>query len=448
MRNPMVVQLPLVGFLVKHEHAKEIQVISDRLDAMPGALQLVHSDLIRGLKFPEVGREGMSADQVLRILLIKQVRSFSYEQLTFELDANTTYREFCRIGLQDAIPAKTTIQENIKRIQPETLEAINRLILKAAAEEGIEKGRKVRIDATGVETNIHPPSDSEQLYDVNRVLTRIMLQQAEKFPFHFKNQVERAKRRRMNILNDKKTEDRTRHYRDLLKVTRKTINEARRIATLIANNGLEALAAATELRRIAQLGDQVVSQTERRVIKGENVPAAEKIFSIFEEHTDIIVKGKDKKEDILFGHKLTLTGGASNLILDCVIEDGNPADSTRAIPMIERQKDIYGRVPRQATFDGCYASKENLEEAKKLGVKDVAFSKKRGLEVEDMTKSPWVYRMLNRFRAGIESGISFLKRCMGLTRVTWHGETSFKAYVWSSIIAANLLTLSRHTIAA
>mgnify|MGYP003394321296 CR=1 FL=1 len=347
MRKKSVGQLPLVGFVVIHEHAKELQAISDRLDSIPGVLQFVHYDLIRNLKSPYVGREVMCAEQVLRILLLKQMRSFSYDQLTFELAANATYREFCRIGLHDAVPAKTTIQENIKRIQPETLEAINKLILKAANDDGIEKGRKVRIDATGVETNIHPPSDSEQLYDVNRVMTRIMLEQSEKLAFHFRNQVERAKRRRMNILYDKNNEDRTRHYRDLFKVTRKTIKEARRIATLIADISPESLAAATELRRIAKLGDQVVSQTERRVIKGEKVPASEKIFSIFEEHTDIIVKGKDKKEDVLFGHKVTLTGGESNLILDCVIEDGNPADSTRAIPMIERQMEIYGRVPRQ-----------------------------------------------------------------------------------------------------
>ena len=155
---------------------------------------------------------------------------------------------------------------------------------------------------------------------------------------------------------------------------------------------------------------------------------------------------KDRLET-LYGHKVYLTAGASGLILDCVVVDGNPADSTMTVPLLERQKRILGVVPRQAAFDGGFASKDNLRDAKTLGVEDVAFSKKRGLEVSEMTKSSWVYRRLRNFRAGIEGLISFLKRAFGLDRCTWRGAKSFASYVHASVLAANFLTLARHLIA-
>jgi IS5 family transposase len=115
--------------------------------------------------------------------------------------------------------------------------------------------------------------------------------------------------------------------------------------------------------------------------------------------------------------------------------------------MLERQQDIYGRVPRQAAFDGAYASKANLQDAKELGVQDVAFSKKRGLQILDMAKSHRVYKRLRNFRAGIEGWIGLLKRCFGLERCSWRGEQGFARYVGASIVAANLLTLARHLMA-
>jgi IS5 family transposase len=116
--------------------------------------------------------------------------------------------------------------------------------------------------------------------------------------------------------------------------------------------------------------------------------------------------------------------------------------------MLDRQRQIYGRYPLKAAMDGGFASKDNLQNAKTSGVKDVCFAKKRGLKVTDMCRSDYVYNRLRRFRAGIESGISWLKRSFGMWRCTWKGLASFKSYVWSSIVAANLLTLSRRSTPA
>jgi IS5 family transposase len=168
--------------------------------------------------------------------------------------------------------------------------------------------------------------------------------------------------------------------------------------------------------------------------------AGEKIFSLFEPHADIIVKGGRGAQ---YGHKLNLTAGRSGLILDLIIEDGNPADSERFLPMLDPHIAFYGRPPRQAAADGGYASLDNLSRAKARGVRDMAFHKKVSLTIEDMVKSRWVHRKLRNFRAGIETGISRLKRAYGLARCAWRGLPRFKAYVWSSVAACNLALFAR-----
>jgi IS5 family transposase len=186
--------------------------------------------------------------------------------------------------------------------------------------------------------------------------------------------------------------------------------------------------------------ERIIAQAERRVLAGEAVPAGDKLVSLFEPHADIIVKGS---RDVQYGHKLNLTTGRSGLILDVVVEAGNPADAERFLPMLERQIGLYGTPPRQTTSDGGYASLDNLKQAKACGVRDVAFHKKRGLAIEDMVKSRWIYRKLRNFRAGIEANISCLKRAFGLARCTWRGLAHFKAYVWSSVVAYNLALFAR-----
>jgi IS5 family transposase len=150
----------------------------------------------------------------------------------------------------------------------------------------------------------------------------------------------------------------------------------------------------------------------------------------------------------LYGHKICLTSGASGLVTDVVVLRGNPTDSTLAVSMIERHKQLFGNVPLQASFDGGFASRDNLADIKDPGVQDVAFSKRCRLGISDMVKSSWVYRQLKNFRAGIEAGISFLKRAFGLARCLWSGFESFRAYVHASVVSSNLLVIARHVLAA
>jgi IS5 family transposase len=384
--------------------------------------------------------------------VIKQLEGYSYEDLAFHLVDSSSYRALCGFGLGDEVPSANTLQRNVKRVRAETLESINRLLVVDAKRAGVEKGRTVRVDCTVEETNIHEPTDSSLLYDVVRVVARLLVQAKESgYPVEFMNHTRRAKRRDLNALHAKNDRQRRKAYRDLLKVTEATLDYAIRALPVLVEHhpSIDILSVtvgesiAMQLEHYLPLGRQVVAQTRRRVFEGEQVPASDKVVSIFEPHTDVIVKAR---RETLYGHKLCLTTGRSGLVLDCIVLEGNPADSTLPEQVIERQKDIYRRPPRQVTFDGGFASRANLVALKGKKVKDVVFSKGRGLKVAEMAKSTWVYKKLRRFRAGIEGGISFLKRCFGLGRCLWRGFASFKAYTWASVLSANLLMLARHAM--
>ena len=450
MRESIAKQLPVVPAPLQHEHARELRAMSNVLDQLPGVVEQVHADLVRGLCDSRKGRKGMSAEQVLRVVVLKQMKQFSYDELSFELCTSLCYQSFCRFGLAERIPKKSALQRDVKRVGAKTLESINRRLVLYASEQGIEQGRKVRTDCTVEETNIHPPSDSSLLFDGVRKLTDLLEAARELAPVIFSDHRKRAKRRAIAILNAATDARRLPPYRDLLKVTRKTGGYAHaaletlrdaKPASMLDVAKLEGLR--IELGHYGELIFRVIEQAERRVLHGESVPASDKVVSIFEEHTDIIIKDR---RDTYYGHKLCLTTGGSGLVLDCKVLDGNPTDSKLAVEMIERQCELYGRPPRQTTMDGGFASKDNLARIKALGVQDVAFSKRRGLAIADMVKSTWVYRCLKRFRAGIESNISFLKRCFGLDRCTWRSLPSFQAYTWASVVAHNLLLIARHQL--
>lgn len=442
--------MPLMAHILDHPQSQELEVISGIIDENPTICDHILQDLNSGKsEAKRAGAKGMSADQVLRSLVVKILFDLTYEELAFHIVDSQSLRWFCRIGITEEGFKKSALNRNIKVISDQTWELINRDILGYARQEDIEKGRQIRTDCTCVESNIHQPRDSVQLWDCVRVLTRLIVQTQQQFNLKvagFKNHKRVAKRRMLAVMNAKNKKQRKQAYVDLLTITGKVLGYAHTALETISQTTLIAktLPLYCDIEHYADLTQKVINQTHRRVILAERVPAQDKVVSIFEPHTDVIVKDR---RDTIFGHKICLTGGASNLILDCCIVEGNPADTTLAIPMLERQKEIYGRYPLKVSFDGGFASKDNLKKAKGLKIKDVCFAKKRGLEKTDMCRSEYVYHRLRRFRAGIEAGISWLKRSMGLTRCVWKGWPSFKAYVWSSIVAANLLTIARAKLA-
>jgi IS5 family transposase len=450
MRKQTHDQLPLMDTQINHPRAREYAGISRILDANPIISEMVLQDLTRGVAKRRTGAEGMTADQVLRAAIVKQIEGFSYENLAFHIIDSRCYSRFCRIGLTDKGFKKSALNSNIKALSAETWEAIHRILTAWAQDQEIEKGREVRIDCTVTDSNIHEPSDSSLLWDGVRVLSRMLSQAKEIFgnvSFPFTDHRKRAKRRMLGVMNAKTDKIRYEQYVDLLKVAHKTVGYVRGALPLLeecpctcVQQALLAQGLVEGLRHYLELTLRVIDQTERRVLHGEAVPVAEKLVSIFEPHTDIIVKDR---RDVLYGHKICLSSGASNLITDCLIVDGNPADRTLTQQMLDRQEQVYGRYPLKVALDGGFASKANLKSAKDKGIKDVCFAKGRGLKVADMCRSLYVFKRLRRFRAGVESGISWLKRCFGFTRCTWRSLASFKSYVWACIVSANLLTLAR-----
>ena len=258
------------------------------------------------------GAPGLSGEQVLRCAVLKQLHQFSYDRLAFHLWDSLSSRTFCRLPYAYA-PSRSVLQENISRITASTWEEIRRVLVRWAQKQGLEKGRKIRVDATAVESDIHYPTDSQLLYDGVEVLTRLLGRCRRWSPVVFTDPRLRAKRRLMNIRN-RRGRNRVKAYRDLLKVARQThsyaltaLGEEASAAPLGSGPVLE------PLRHYTGLPARVIDQTERRVLGGEKVPASEKVVSIYEEHTDIIEKGN---RETIFGHKIFLTCGKSSLMLD------------------------------------------------------------------------------------------------------------------------------------
>jgi IS5 family transposase len=439
MRQERTIQASIFDLFAGHEIGRELKAMSGWLDQHPALAGLVAKDL-RRLGVKETGRHGLPAESALRCALLKQHRQLSYEELAFHLEDSASFRAFARLPLSWT-PKKSVLHKTISAIRAETWEAVNHAVLASARAEKIETGGVIRLDSTVTAALMHEPSDSSLLWDAVRVMAR-MLKAAQSFAkIPWRDRRRAAKRRAYAIQFTRKRPKRIAHYRELINIARAMLadlDEAQ--ARFQPAQGWTAQRWQAAFARHRPLIGQIISQAERRVLQGEAVPAGEKIVSLFEPHADIIVKGGRGAQ---YGHKLNLTTGRSGLILDLVVEDGNPSDSERFLPMLDRHIAFYGRPPRQAAADGGYASLDNLGRAKARGVRDMAFHKKAGLTIEDMVKSRWVYRKLRNFRAGIEAGISCLKRAYGLARCTWRGLAHFNAYVWSSVAAYNLALFAR-----
>src|SRR5438105_5575967 len=378
MRQERTIQATIFEVFAEHEIGCELKAISQWLERQSALVSLVASDLRRhGVR--ETGRRGLPAETVLRCALLKQQRQLSYEELAFHLEDSASFRAFARLPLAWS-PKKSVLHQTISAIRPETWEAINRVVLASAKQDKLESGATVRIDSTVTAALIHEPSDSALLWDAVRLMTRL-LRQAAVLPgapaLQWRDRRRLAKQRARAIEYSRGKNNRRRLYRELIAATRAT-----QAALQQAGEKLADLAGIAAERWRAQLGhylpliERILAQSQRRVLDGQTVPASEKLVSLFEPHADIIVKGA---RDVQYGHKLNLATGQSGLILDIVVEAGNPADAERFLPMIERQIDRCGAPPRQVAANGGYASQDNLTAAKARGVTDVAFHQKRGL---------------------------------------------------------------------
>jgi IS5 family transposase len=434
----------------------ELRVIDSLLDEAPEILDLVHADLCKA-EGAGAGRPAeATSEQVLRSAILKQLRDLDYRNLAQEIDANPLYRKFTRF-YGKKIPHFTRLNDLIKMIAPETMLRINEAIVRLGIKKKVENGKSIRHDTTVAETDIAWPRDSRLLNDSVRVLTRLLkeLRQAApelEFPFHDRGRA--AKKRAYQIAMGKGKNAAGRRevlYQELLNLQAEVCDYARQ-ALGAANAGSatawapEVMSLIYQLTHYLTLADRVWDQAHRRVVLGEMVPAAEKIVSIFEEHTDIICRGKTDSPTE-FGHKFDVATGRSGLIVRYEVLEGNPGDGEILERAIQDHIKLFGRAPKRLTADRRYHSAENERIARELGVDQVALPKPGRLSEirRELQKAPW-FRRLMRFRAGIEGNLSTLLRSFGLSRCLWKGWRSFQAYIGLGVLTYNLRLLAGHLL--
>jgi len=358
MRQERTIQATIFEVFAQHEIGCELKAMSQWLDGQRQLTSLVAGDLRRqGVR--ETGRRGLAAESVLRCALLKQQRQLSYEELAFHLEDSASFRAFARLPLRWS-PKKSVLHQTIAAIRAATWEAINQTLLASAQQDRLESGATVRLDSTVTAALMHQPSDSTLLSDAVRVMTRL-LRRSGALPgtpaVQWRDRRRLAKKRARAIVYSRGQDKMRQLYRELIAAAEASRDELQAMATGLA----EAAEIATERWRaeVAQylpLIARVIVQTRRRVLGGEIVPASDKLVSLFEPHADIIVKGG---RQVQYGHKLNLTTGKSGLILDVVIETGNPADAERFVPMLDCHIARTGAPPRQTAADGGYASRAN-----------------------------------------------------------------------------------------
>jgi IS5 family transposase len=422
--------------------SKKLRNMSAILDDNPSILAAVHADLTEGST--DSGSHGMSAERVLRCAVLKQYKQYSYRELCERLKDGVSLRWFTRF-YSDPIPHYTTLQKAIKSIKNETWSRINDALVSYARERKLERGRSIRVDTTVVETNTAYPLDSRLLWDSIRVLTRIIETSRQVIPemnFAFSKRTRRAKKLCYRIVmakGPKAKNNRQTFYKDLIKITKEVFFMGERcLKEMSKHPHCKTLPFFEQLDHYLTMSAVAIDQCERRVLKGEKVPASDKIVSIFEEHTDIIKRGKSQSPTE-FGHKVLITTAKSGLITQYQIFRGNPDDAHMIPDVLKNHHNQYGQAPKSLCGDRRFFSADNEKEAYKIGVEKVSICKPgyRSRDRKQIEKERW-FKTLQRFRAGIEGIISVLMRSYGLKRCLWKGWAAFQSYVGLSVVTFNL----------
>ena len=432
-----------------------LQTISDFLDDHEEMIEAVRRDLERGLKNPATGRKGLTPSQVLRSFVLKSVKSWDLRELRERIADGYTLRQFTEFYCQ-SVPKHHAFNCAFHRLTPETVKAINELVVNAAVDLGLEDGNTLRVDCTVVQTDVHHPTDNTLLWDVVRVVTRLVgglkkaVQQRIR-GFHNRKRVARRRMQEIQRMTPRQRHERqTEKYRELIGVTEEVVTSARKVVEQTEKARgkdraaeLAIPAIRKEINHYCKLGDRVIDQARRRVLEGEQVPNAEKIFSIFEAHTDLIKRGK-VQTPLEFGHKVFLAESAQGLITQYEVLEGNPNDEHHVEPSLKRHKKMFGHIPELYSTDRGFFSEKNVQSCKQEGVKVVCIPQCGGQKTakrKAYEKSP-AFKKGQRFRAGIEGTISVLFRGRGMKRCRDEGRKRFELWVGAAVLANNLMRIA------
>jgi len=391
---------------------------------------------------------------VLRLLLLKHVRNWSYDTLEREVRANLAYRDFSRIGLGKVPDAKTLARIG-QAISGKVVSELHRRLVELAQERGVVQGRKMRVDTTVVETNIHYPTDSSLLGDGARVLTRTMKKvekQLGKLKRPIRNRIRSVNKRVIAIALSARhkgpegEERRKKHYRELLRLSRQILNDTRRVVAEVEDlskhkqRKLEPVM--KFLDAMADRVRQVIRQTKVRVFGGlTQLPG--KIVSLFEPHTEIIRKGKASKPTE-FGKLVKVQEAENQVIIPYEVFDKRPSDRELLLPSVEAHEGILGRVPTLVAADAGFYSQAQECAAQQKGVKWVAVPNRstKSKERKSVEKSRW-FKKAQAWRTGCEGRISVIKRRHGLSRCRYRGAEGMNRWVGLGVIADNLINIGK-----
>ena len=351
------------------------------------------------------------------------------------------------------VPKHDAFNRALNKLRPQTLRALNDLVLKAAVDLGLEDGKRLRVDTTVTETDIHHPTDNTLLWDVVRVLTRLIGRLGKVLPKgidNFSNRTRCARRRMQEI---QRMTARQRHtqqkakYRRLIGITQQVVHNARGVLEKTKDQCAVdpkddiSLAASRKIDHYCQLGARVIGQSRRRVLEGEPVPTEEKIYSIFETHTDLIKRGKTQKP-IEFGHKIFLAESAHGLITQYRVLEGNPPDHVHVKPSLQRHQETFGWAPAWYSSDRGFFSDENIKAYRRSSSSVIsAAGWKKNLSTEAFERSP-EFKKGQRFRAGIEGRISVLFRGRGMKRCLAEGRDRFEVLIGAAVLTNNLMNIA------
>jgi len=430
--------------------------IVDELLADEALLDTVYE--AQGKRHPQSrvrGREQTPAEVTLRMLILKHVRNWSYETLEREVRANVVYRSFCRIGMERVPDAKTLVRLG-QAIGPEVIAELHDRIVALAQKQGVIRGRKMRVDTTVVESNIHYPTDSSLLNDGTRVLTRTMKKIEHKvggLKRKVRNRMRSVTKRVIAIgqaLRHKGAEGelkRKREYRQLVRLTRQILNDSRRVLQEVQALPSRRRSAVRGLgERLEAMSEQVravVRQTKARVFAGvTQFPG--KLVSLFEPQTEIIRKGKASKPNE-FGKFVQVQEAENQIITHYEVYAERPSDRHLLLPAVAAHQRKLGRVPKWVAADAGFYSQVNEEGAQALGVKYVSIPNRntRSEERRRWEKQRW-FKQGQKWRTGCEGRISVIKRRHGLARCRYRGLQGMRRWVGLGVIADNLINIGQY----
>jgi transposase, IS5 family len=423
-------------------------------------LLIIQQELAKRCKKSKTrGRPGTTAEIVLRMLLLKHFRDWSFEDLTREVRANLVYREFTRIG-GGKVPDDKTMGRLARQLGPDVVEKLHQRVVEIALEKKIAAGRKLRVDTTVVETNIHYPTDSSLLGDGVRVLTRVMKRVGQVAGQAGTQLRDRTRSIKLKVLaiaraSRNKTESGKQKlqqaYAALLDATSRVVGQAKKFSQEIARGiklGPRKLLgkARRQLDEMIPRVKQVLRQTRQRVLQG-NTRAEGKLVSVFEPETEIIRKGKAHKPNE-FGKLVRIQEAENQLITSYQVLDNRPADSTLLIPSLEQHIELFGRAPYALAADPGFFSAANEAAAEQMGVKRVSIPSTGtpGKQRRAKQKQRW-FKKLQKWRTGCEGRISVLKRRHGLQRSRYKGLAGIKRWVGLGVIADNVIHIGDHMAA-